>query len=43
MVDARQHLVVDGDGLGGVERLRQRLGHHHRHRLADMAHLVGGQ
>ena len=43
MVDPRQHVVVDGDGLRGVERLRHRLGHHHRHRLADMAHLVGGQ
>ena len=43
MVDPGQHLVVDVDRFGGIERLRQRLRHHHRHRLADMARLVGGQ
>ena len=43
MDDERQHLVVDLDRLGGVERLRLRLGHHHRDRLADMARLVGRQ
>ena len=29
--------------LGGVDRLRQGLGEHHRDRLADEAHPVGGQ
>jgi len=43
MVDARQNIVVDVDALRRVERLRHRLGHHHRHRLAHMARLVGGQ
>ncbi len=43
MRDARQHLVVDRDGFGGVERLRHGLGHHHDHRFADMPRLVGRQ
>ena len=41
--DEGQRLVFDRDRLGCVERLRQRLGHHHRHRLADMARLVPRQ
>ena len=36
----RQHLVVDVDRLGGVERLGLGLCHHHGDRLADMARLV---
>ena len=36
----RQHLVVDLDLLGGVLGLRQRLGHHHRDRIADIAGLA---
>ena len=43
MVDPRQHVIVDVDRLGGIERPRQRLGHDHRHRLTDMARLVRGQ
>ncbi len=34
----RQRLVVDRHLLGGVPRLRERLGDHHRHRVADVAH-----
>ena len=30
-------------GFGGVARLRQRLGHHEGHGIADEAHLVGHQ
>ena len=41
MQHERQHLVVDVDRLGGVERLRLGLGHHHGDGLADMARLVG--
>ena len=37
-------LVVDDDKrLGGIERLRLGFGDHHGDRLADVAHLVGGQ
>ena len=39
----RQHLVVDLDLFGGIARLRERLGDHHRDRLADMVGRVGGQ
>jgi hypothetical protein len=35
-----QHLVLDHHGLGGVLRLLDRLGHHHRDMVADIAHLV---
>ena len=41
--DERQFLVFDFDRLGGVHRLRTALGHHHRHRFADVAGLVGRQ
>ncbi len=39
----RQFLVHDIDRLGGVERLRFGLRHHHGDGFADMARLVGGQ
>ena len=35
--------VIDIDRLGRVERLAEAFGDHHRHRLADMAHLVRSQ
>ncbi len=38
-----QHLVVDLDAFGAVLGGTDALCHHHRHRLADEAHLVGGQ
>ena len=38
-----QHLVVDLDRLGAIERLRQGLGHHHGDGLAHMTRLVGRQ
>ena len=38
-----ERVVVDVDELGGVDGLRARLGDHDRDRLADEAHLVGGQ
>ena len=38
-----QRRVFDRDRLRRVECLRRRLGHHHRHRLADMAHPIGRQ
>ncbi len=38
-----QRLDVEHDSLAGVARLRQRLGHHERHGVADIAHLVGHQ
>ena len=41
--DERQLLVIDLDRLGGVERLRLALGHHHGNRFPDMARLVGRQ
>ena len=41
--DERQLFVVDLDRFGGVERLVLGFGDHHRHRLADMARLVGRQ
>ena len=37
----RQRLVVDLDQLGGVARLRQRLGDDEGDAVADEAHLVG--
>ena len=40
--DRRQHLVIDLDQLGGVMRLVERLGDHHRHRLADILHRLVG-
>ncbi len=43
MVDSGQQLVVDLDRFRGIERLRDGFGHDHRHRLADMARLVGRQ
>ena len=36
------HLVVDDDGVGGVPGRVAVRGHDHRHRLADVAHDVGG-
>ena len=39
----RQRLVVDLDQLGGVARLRQRLGDHEGDAVADEAHLVGNE
>ena len=39
----RQHLVIDFDLFGGIARLRQRFGDHHRHRIADMAGLADGE
>ena len=36
----RQRLVIDLDQFGRITRLRQALGHHHRHRVADMAHAL---
>ena len=41
--DPRQFLIFDDDRLGRVLRLCGGFGHEHRHRLADMAHLVGRQ
>ena len=41
--DEGQLFVVDLDRLGGVHRLVLGFGDHHRHRLADMARLVGRQ
>ena len=41
--DRRQWPVVDHHALGGIERLRARLGDDQRDRLADMAHLVARQ
>ena len=41
--DRRQHRVIDFDLLGGIARLRQRLGDHHRDRIADMAGLAAGE
>ena len=38
-----ERVVVDVDELGGVDGLRAGLGDHDRDRLADEAHLVGGQ
>ena len=35
--------VVDLDQLGGVLGLLEGLGHHQRHRIADMAHAALGQ
>ncbi len=38
----RQHLVIDLDPLGGVLRLRQRLGDDDRDRIADVVRLAMG-
>ena len=38
----RQGLVIDRDQIGAIERLRGAFRHHHRHRHADMHHLVAG-
>ena len=40
--DRRQRLVIDLDQLGRVLRLIERLGDHHRHRLADKVHRLVG-
>ena len=39
----RQRIVVHHDKFGRVLRLRQRLGDHHRHRIADIAHAIDDQ
>jgi len=39
----RQHRVIDFDFLSRIARLRQRLGEHHRDRIADMAGLAIGE
>ena len=36
--DRRQHAVLDRDRLGAIARSGERLRHHHRHHLADIAH-----
>jgi hypothetical protein len=36
----RQHVVVDLHRLGGIARLGQRVGHHHRDPVADVPHLA---
>ena len=41
--DGGKHLVVDLDRFGGVLRLRQRVGDHDGHGLADIAHAVRRQ
>ena len=41
--DRRNRLVVDLDQFGGILGLGQRLGDHHRHRIADIPHAVGHQ
>ena len=41
--DRRQRLVIDGDGLGRVLRLRQRLGDDDGDVIADVAHLAKRQ
>ncbi len=38
-----QRLVIDNDFLGGVLRLRQSIGDHHRDRVADIIGLAGGE
>ncbi|MDT4849815.1 hypothetical protein FQZ97_839450 [compost metagenome] len=40
--DGRQHLVIHAHGFGRIARLERGFGHHHHHRFADVAHLVGG-
>ena len=39
--DSLRRLVIDLDQLGRVFRLVERLGDHHRHRLADILHFLG--
>ena len=41
--DGRQRIDIHHNGLRGIARLRQRLGNHERHGIADIAHLVGHQ
>ena len=41
--DRRQLFVLDLDEVAAVLRLVARLGDHHRHHIADEAHLVGGE
>ena len=36
----RQRIVVHNDKFGCILRLRQRLGDHHRHRIADIARAI---
>jgi hypothetical protein len=43
MQHERQFVVDDVERLGGIERLRFGLRHHHGDGFADMARLVGGQ
>jgi hypothetical protein len=38
-----QHLVVDLDRLGGILGLLHRIGHHHGHVVAHVAHLADGE
>ena len=38
----REHLVIDHHLLGGVAAQRLGFGNHHRHRVADMVHRLGG-
>ena len=38
-----QRIDVELDRFAGIARLRQRLGHHEGHGIADIAHLVGHQ
>ena len=41
--DGGQFAIVDIDLFAGIAGLCQRLGDHHRHRIADMADLTAGQ
>ena len=41
--DGRQRIDIDHHGFRGIARLRQRLGDHEGHGIADIAHLVGHQ
>ena len=41
--DGRQRIDIHHNGLRGIARLRQCLGNHERHGIADIAHLVGHQ
>jgi hypothetical protein len=39
----RQRVVIDDDGIGGVDSLCNGFGYHEGHRVADMANLAFGQ
>jgi len=41
--DGVEHVVIDGDQFGGVERLLQRFGDHQSDIVADIAHDIGHQ